>query len=220
MPVDRSKRVKNMFAAPKTVDLVTGDPVAPVAIPLKQDETIEIPPDVIEVTIDDIIKTEDQVNNNQLVTGSPLVESLAKPSIKEKKDKTDKTDMKDETVIVKPTPSENSVTKKAKVTEATKFIGPNVHIGCRVSNEMKNAIEDMAKDFAYLARKEYGLKIKDDCSSIQRAFLILGMNCFTEKIRHKILQDYDDESLMQDEVSKQLLALMRSHNVEIDDIDF
>ena len=46
------------------------------------------------------------------------------------------------------------------------------------------------------------------------------MNCFTEKIRHKILQDYDDESLMQDEVSKQLLALMRSHNVEIDDIDF
>ena len=200
-----------MFAPPKTADLVTGDPVAPVAIPLMQDETIEIPIDVIEVTIDDIITTEDQVNNNQLVTDSPLVESLAKPSIKEKKDKKG---------IAQPTPPENSVTKKAKVTEASKFIGPNVHIGCRVSNEMKNAIEDMAKDFAYLARKEYGLKIKDDCSSIQRAFLILGMNCFTEKIRHKILQDYDDESLMQDEVSKQLLALMRSHNVEIDDIDF
>lgn len=197
-----------MFAPPKTADLVTSDPLT---LPLKKDETKEIPLDVIEVTIDDIIKTEDQVNSNQIVTDPPLIEPLSKPSIQEKKDKK---------VSDKPISHENSVTKKAKVTEASKFIGPNVHIGCRVSNEMKNAIEDMAKDFAYLARKEYGLKIKDDCSSIQRAFLILGMNCFTEKIRHKILQDYDHESLMQDEVSKQLLALMRIHNVEIDDIDF
>lgn len=211
MSVNRSQRVKNMFAPPKTAELVTSDPVAPVAIPLMQDETKEIPLEVIEVTIEEMIKTEGQVNNHQLVTDSSLSEPLAKPSSKEKKDKK---------VIAKPTLPENSVSKKAKATEASKFIGPNVHIGCRVSNEMKNAIEDMAKDFAYLARKEYGLKIKDDCSSIQRAFLILGMNCFTEKIRHKILQDYDNESLMQDEVSKQLLALMKTHKVEIDDIDF
>jgi len=85
---------------------------------------------------------------------------------------------------------------------------------------MKNPLEDMAKDFAYLARKEYGIKIKDDASSIQRAFLILGMSCFTEKVRHKILQEYDNDSLMQDEVSQKLLELMRIHNVEIDDIEF
>jgi len=85
---------------------------------------------------------------------------------------------------------------------------------------MKEALEDMAKDFAYLARKEYGIKIKDDTSSIQRAFLILGMSCFTEKVRHKVLKEYDNESEMEDEVSQQLIALMRVHKVEIDDVDF
>ena len=50
--------------------------------------------------------------------------------------------------------------------------------------------------------------------------LLLGMSCFTEKVRHKALQEYDPESPMQDEVPQQLLALMRIHNVEINDIDF
>lgn len=213
MPVDRSQRVKNMFAPPKTADIVTGDPVAPekLPIPLKEDEIIEIPVEVIEVKIDDIIKTEGEISNNQVVTDSSLIESLPKPPIKQRNKKK---------VVDKPTSSENEVIKKVRSVETSKFDGPKVHIGCRVSNEMKNALEDMAKDFAYLARKEYGLKIKDDASSIQRAFLILGMNCFTETVRHKILQEYDNESLMQDEVSQQLLALMRIHNVDIDDIDF
>jgi len=201
-----------MFAPPKTADIVPGNSAAaPAEIPLKEDEAKETPLEAIEVKIDDIINTEGKITNNQEVTESPLIESLPKPPTKQKMDKK---------VVAKPTPPENKVIKKEKVAEASKFIGPNVHIGCRVSNEMKNAIEDMAKDFAYLARKEYGLKIKDDCSSIQRAFLILGMNCFTEKIRHKILQEYDSESPMQNEVSEQLLALMRIHKVEIDDIDF
>jgi len=204
--VNRSQRVKNMFAPPKTADLVSGDPAAPVEIPLKEDDAKETPLEIIEVKIDDIIKTEATMK-----TDSPLKDPLPKPPIKDKKDKK---------VVAKPTPPENEVINKVKVAEAAKFIGPNVHIGCRVSNEMKNAIEDMAKDFAYLARKEYGLKIKDDCSSIQRAFLILGMSCFTEKVRHKILKEYDSESPMQDEVSEQLLALMRIHKVEIDDLDF
>ena len=206
MSVNRSQRVKNMFAPPKTADIVPGDPAAPVEIPPKEDEAKETSLEVIEVEIDNIINTEATMK-----TDSPLKDPIPKPPIKEKKDKK---------VVAKPTPLENAVINKVKVAEASKFIGPNVHIGCRVSNEMKNAIEDMAKDFAYLARKEYGLKIKDDCSSIQRAFLILGMNCFTEKIRHKILKEYDSESPMQDEVSEQLLALMRIHKVEIDDIDF
>ena len=202
-----------MFTPPKTADLVTGNPAAPadIPMPLKEDETKEIPGEVIEANMDDIIKTEDQINNNQTVTDSPLIKSLSKPPFEEKKDKK---------VVAKPTPPENDELKKSKDTEASKFQGPKVYIGCRVSNEMKNELENMAKDFAYLARKEYGLKIKDDSSSIQRAFLLLGMSCFTEKIRHKTLQEYDSESPMQDEVSQQLLALMRIHNVEIDDIDF
>ena len=212
MSVNRSQRVKNMFAPPKTADIVPGDPAAPVEIPLKEDETKEIPIEIIEVKIDDINKTESQANNNQVQTESPLLnESLPKPLIKEKKDKK---------VVVKPPPLENDVIKNEEATEATKLKESKVYIGCRVSNEMKNELEDMAKDFAYLARKKYGLKIKDDSSSIQRAFLILGMSCFTEKIRHKTLQEYDSESPMQDEVLQQLLALMRVHKVEIDDIDF
>lgn len=206
MSVNRSQRVKNMFAPPKTAELVSGDPAAPPEIPLKEVEVKEIPKEIIELELDDIIKTEATMK-----TDSPLKDPLPKTPIKDKKEKK---------VVDKPTPPENKVIKKEKDTEASKFKGPNVHIGCRVSNEMKDAIEDMAKDFAYLARKEYGLKIKDDCSSIQRAFLILGMNCFTEKVRHKILKEYDNESPMQDEVSEQLLALMRIHKVEIDDIDF
>jgi hypothetical protein len=207
-----------MFAAPKTADLVPDGPTVPVSpkedAPLKGDQMKEIPLEVIEVKIDDIIKTEGHIKNDSVNSDSPFLESDSKPSIKGKEVK------KEKKIDATPTPPENDVSKKIKDADASKFKGPNVHIGCRVSNEMKDAIEDMAKDFAYLARKEYGLKIKDDCSSIQRAFLILGMNCFTEKIRHKILQEYDNESLMQDEVSEQLLALMRIHKVEIDDIDF
>ena len=204
-----------MFAPPKTADLVTGDPVIPqeIAIPLKEDEIKEIPVEVIEEKIDDIIQPGSQINKNQTETDSDLIESLSKSPIKKKSEKKEK-------VADKPTPPKNDVIKKEKDAEASKFKGPKVYIGCRVSNEMKNALEDMAKDFAYLARKEYGLKIKDDSSSIQRAFLILGMSCFTEMVRHKILQEYDNESIMQDEVSQQLLSLMRLHSVEIDDIDF
>jgi len=204
-----------MFAAPKTADLVPDDPAAPVApiadINLKGDEMKEIPLEVIGEKIDDNIKTEDPINDHQIINDIPLMESSSKPPIKKKGEKK---------VVDKPTPPENEVIKKEKDAETTKFIGPKVYIGCRVSNEMKNTLENMAKDFAYLARKEYGLKIKDDSSSIQRAFLLLGMSCFTEKVRHKALQEYDPESPMQDEVSQQLLALMRIHNVEINDIDF
>jgi hypothetical protein len=201
-----------MFAAPKTADLAPGDLAAPAEIPLKAKKK-EIPLEIIEVKIDDNLKT-GHIKNDSVNSDSPLLESDSKPPIKGKEVK------KEKKIVATPTPPKNNLSKKIKDPDASKFKGPNVHIGCRVSNEMKNAIEDMAKDFAYLARKEYGLKIKDDCSSIQRAFLILGMNCFTEKIRHKILQEYDNESLMQDEVSEQLLALMRIHKVEIDDVDF
>lgn len=215
MSVNRSQRVKNMFAAPKTADLVPDDPATPVApiadINLKGDEMKEIPLEIFEVKIDDIIKAEDPINDHQIINDIPLMESPSKPPIKKKGEKK---------VVDKPTPPENEVIKKEKDAETTKFIGPKVYIGCRVSNEMKNTLENMAKDFAYLARKEYGLKIKDDSSSIQRAFLLLGMSCFTEKVRHKALQEYDPESPMQEEVSQQLLALMRIHNVEINDIDF
>ena len=204
-----------MFAAPKTADLVPDDPAAPVApiadINLKGDEMKEIPLEVFEVKIDDIINAEDPINDHQIINDIPLMESPSKPPIKKKGEKK---------VVDKPTPPENDVIKKEKDAETTKFIGPKVYIGCRVSNEMKNTLENMAKDFAYLARKEYGLKIKDDSSSIQRAFLLLGMSCFTEKVRHKALQEYDPESPMQEEVSQQLLALMRIHKVEINDIDF
>jgi len=201
-----------MFAAPKTADLVTDDPASSVEIPLK-DEIKEIPLEIIEVALDDIIKTEGQINNNQIVS-APLIESGSKPPIKEKKMK------KEKKVVAKPTPPENDVIENEEDVETPKLKDSKVYIGCRVSNEMKNALEDIAKDFAYLARKEYGLKIKDDCSSIQRAFLLLGMSCFTEMVRRKTLQEYDSESPMQDEVSQQLLALMRIHKVEIDDMDF
>ena len=207
-----------MFAPPKTATVVTGDPAVLVPVPapasetpLKEDDVKEILIEVIEEKTDDIIQPEDPITNNEAITDLPLIESLPEPPIKQKKAKK---------VADKPTPPENDVTNKAKAVAASKVDGPKAHIGCRVSNEMKNALEDIAKDFAYLARKEYGIKIKDDASSIQRAFLILGMNCFTEAVRHKILQEYDNESLMQDEVSQQLLALMRIHKVEIDDIDF
>ena len=212
MSVDRGQRLKNMFAPPKTADLVTGDPAAaPEETPLKEEKIIEIPVEAIEEKSDDTIQLEDPITKNEVVADPPLIEVLPEPAIKQKKAKK---------VADKPTPPDNDVTNKAKAVAASKFDGPKVHIGCRVSNEMKNALEDIAKDFAYLARKEYGIKIKDDASSIQRAFLILGMNCFTETVRRKILQEYDNESLMQDEVSQQLLALMRIHKVEIDDIDF
>ena len=197
--------MKNMFAAPKTADVVTEDPIPPVESPPKE-EIKEIPFEVIGEKIDDITKFE-----GQIATDLPHIESHSKPPIKQKKEKK---------VVAKPTQPENDAIKKVKAVKTSQFEGPKVHIGCRVSNEMKNAIEDMAKDFAYLARKEYGLKIKDDASFIQRAFLILGMSCFTESIRHKILQDYDNESLLQDEVSQQLLALMKIHNVKVDDMDF
>ena len=204
-----------MFAAPKTADLVPDDPAAPVApiadIHLNGDEMKEIPLEVIGEKIEDIINAEDPINDHQIINDIPLMESPSKPPIKKKGEKK---------VVDKPTPPENDVIKKEKDAETTKFIGPKVYIGCRVSNEMKNTLENMAKDFAYLARKEYGLKIKDDSSSIQRAFLLLGMSCFTEKVRHKALQEYDPESPMQEEVSQQLLALMRIHKVEINDIDF
>ena len=210
MPVDRSKRVKNMFAAPKTANLPTeGQAVAPPEVPPKKD-VIEVPAtsiDLIEEKTDKPLSAEKQTII-QIMPDSdnpPATEKVSKPQDKGKeKAKQPKVD----------------VINKVKDTEATKFKGPTVHLGCRVSNEMKNALDDMAKDFAYLARKEYGIKIKDDASSIQRAFLILGMSCFTEKVRHKILQEYDHESLMQDEVAQKLLELMRIHNVEIDDMDF
>ena len=190
MSVDRSKRVKNMFDAPKTAN--AGDPATPTETPLKEDEIKNMPIDKVE-----------EKTNEIPVLDNPLNEQ------------------KTETKVDEPTPPipKKDIIKKEKDAEAAKTKEPKVYIGCRVSNEMKNALEDMAKDFAYLARKIYGLKIKDDSSSIQRAFLLLGMSCFTEKVRHKILQEYDNESLMQDEVSQQLLALMKIHNLEIDDID-
>jgi len=200
-----------MFATPKTANVVTVDPtVVPVEAPAKEDEIYEIPIEVIEEKIDDIIQPEDPITNiEEVVDSPPLIESLPKPPIKQKNKKN----------VDKPTPPKSDVIIKEKASEASNYKAPKVYIGCRVSPEMKNELEDMAKDFAYLARKEYGLKIKDDSSSIQRAFLILGMSCFTEMVRHKILKEYDNESLMQDEVLQQLLALMRVHNVDINDID-
>ncbi|TGE31132.1 hypothetical protein [Desulfosporosinus sp. Sb-LF] len=207
MPIDRSKRLKNMFAAPKSANSSSGDPVAAQSEAPPMEDEIKahaIPIDLIDEKTDDMFKAEEQ-NIIQTIPDldNPLaIENVTKPKAKGK---------------AKP---KNDVIKKEKDVEASIFKGPKVYIGCRVSNEMKDALDEMAKDFAYLARKEYGLKIKDDSSSIQRAFLILGMSCFTEKVRHKTLQEYDKESPMQDEVSQQLLALMRIHKVQIDDIDF
>ena len=204
-----------MFAAPKTADLVTEDLVALIApkadVPQKGNIDKGIPLEVIEVKIDDIINADDPINDPQIITDSPHVTPDSKPPTKNKKEKK---------VADRPTPPKNKVISKNKDPEVAKFKGSNIHIGFRVSNEMKEALEDMARDFAYLARKEYGIKIKDDTSSIQRAFLVLGMSCFTEKLRHKVLKEYDNESEMEDEVSQQLIALMRLHKVEIDDIDF
>jgi len=204
-----------MFAAPKTADLPAGSPTAPAEEPIKEEETKEPndPIDLTEEKIVDIIKAEDVQKEIDPVSENILIEPLVKPSTAKKTKATNKD---------KPTSPdpESDVNKKEKDADVPKLKESKVYIGCRVSNEMKNALEAMAKDFAYLARKNYGLKIKDDSSSIQRAFLLLGMSCFTEKVRHKALQEYDPESPMQDEVSQQLLALMRIHKVEIDDIDF
>lgn len=206
--------MKNMFAAPKTADVATDDLVAPIVLtedaPQKGNKEIDIPLELLEVKIEDIIKANDPIDSKILETSSP-VETNSKPPSKNKREKK---------VVDKPAPPQDKVINRVKNSKATKFQGPKVHIGCRVSNEMKDSIEDMAKDFAYLARKEYGIKIKDSCSSIQRAFLLLGMSCFTESVRHKVLKGYDNESEMEDEVLQQLIALMRIHKVEIDDMDF
>jgi len=204
-----------MFPTPKTtafVPEVTIDPIVPVVpnaqTPLKENQINDIPLEVIEVEIDKI-ETNDP-KDSKIILDSPLVAD-SKPPTKKKTEKK---------VSDKPMAPQDKVIKQTKKPKAIKFEGPKVHLGCRVSNEMKDAIEDMAKDFAYLARKEYGIKIKDSCSSIQRAFLLLGMSCFTENVRHKVLKGYDNESEMEDEVLQQLIALMRIHNVEIDDMDF
>ena len=212
MSVNRNQRLKNMFPAPKTAAVVSDDPIVPVVpnTPLKENQIKDIPIEVIEVEMDEIGTTV-PVIDSKIILDIPLEASDSKPPTKNKREKK---------VVDKPTPPKDKVLKKSKDSDAAKFKGSNIHIGFRVSNEMKEALEDMAKDFAYLARKEYGIKIKDDTSSIQRAFLILGMSCFTEKVRHKVLKEYDNESEMEDEVSQQLIALMRVHKVEIDDIDF
>lgn len=170
----------------------------------------DIPLEVIEVQIDEI-QTNESIKNSEIILDNSLVPLDSKPPTKNKKEKK---------VVGKDTPPQEKVIKKNKNPKTIKFQGPKVHLGCRVSNEMKDSIEDMAKDFAYLARKEYGIKIKDSCSSIQRAFLLLGMSCFTENVRHKVLKGYDNESEMEDEVLQQLIALMRIHKVAIDDMDF
>ena len=213
MSVNRNQRVKNMFPAPKTTAIVVDDPIAPVTpnthTPLKENQIEDIPLEIIEVEIDEI-GTNDPIQDSKIILDSPVA-SDSKPPTKNKREKK---------VVDKATPPQDKVMNKTKNPKAIKFEGPNVHLGCRVSNEMKDSIEDMAKDFAYLARKEYGIKIKDSCSSIQRAFLLLGMSCFTENVRHKVLKGYDHESEMEDEVLQQLIALMRIHKVEIDDMDF
>ena len=215
MSVDRSKRVKNMFAPPKTADLVADASAAPAEGPIKEDGSI-IHFELIEEKIVDTIKTED-LNIIQIVPEQSLTESVSdSPHVELSIEQNTKRKNKDKST---PSVAEKVITKKEKDAEASKAKGSTVFIGCRVSLEMKNALEGMAKDFAYLARKEYDLHIKDDSSSIQRAFLLLGMSCFTEKFRHKTLQEYDNESPMQDEVLQQLLALMRTHKIEIDDID-
>jgi len=204
MSVSRSQRVKNMFSAPKTANSPAGNPDAPANIPPKEDVLTDpiVPIDLIE-------------DNKSL----PVLDNLPNETL-EKPLHDQKTES--EIVVDKPSPliPENRIIKKEKVSETAKIKDSKGYIGFRVSSEMKDDLEEMAKDFAYLARKEYGLKIKDDSSSILRAFLFLGMSCFTEKVRHKTLQEYDKESTIQDEVSQQLLAIMRIHNVEIDDIDF
>ena len=211
MSVSRSQRMKNMFPEPKKADLVTDDPVAQI---LLKDEMKDSPLEVIEVALDDIVKTEGTINKHPINSDPLLVKSDSKLSSNEKKVK------KEKKVVSKPILPVSGVFSNEVETETPTLKESKVFIGCRVSKEMKNALEDMSKDFAYLARKKYGLKIKDDISSIQRAFLLLGMSCFTEKLRQKTLQDYDSESSMQDEVSQQLLALMRMNKVEIDDLDF
>ena len=210
MSVNRSQRMKNMFPEPKKADLVTDNPAAQI---LLKDENKDSPLEVIEVELDDIV-TEEKVDRHPISSEPLLVKSDSKPSSNEKKVK------KEKKVVSRPIPPESRVFNNEEDVEIPTLKESKVFIGCRVSKEMKNALEDMSKDFAYLARKKYGLKIKDDISSIQRAFLLLGMSCFTEKVRHKTLQGYDSESSMQDEVSQQLLALMRMHKVEIDDLDF
>jgi len=200
-----------MFAPPKTANLPTeGQALVPPEVPPKED-VIAVPAtpiDLIEEKMDKPLIAEEQTLI-QIIPDSDNLPATEKETQKPQGEGKDGVKQPKVDVI-----------NQAKDNEASKFKGPTVHLGCRVSNEMKNALDDMAKDFAYLARKEYGIKIKDDASSIQRAFLILGMSCFTEKVRHKILQEYDNESLMQDEVSQKLLELMRIHNVEIDDMDF
>jgi len=210
--VSRSQRVKNMFPAPKTADVVTEDPVVPAQMLLKNEDH-ESPSEIIEVALDDIVKAEGHIKNDPRNSDSPLIKSDSKPPLTDKKVK------KEKKVVVKSVQPENHVIDHEVAGETPKLKEAKIYLGCRVSPEMKNAIEDMSRDFVYVARKEYGIKIKDDTSSMQRAFLLLGMSCFTEAMRHKTLQEYDSESLMQDEISHQLLALMRIHKIEIDDID-
>lgn len=170
MSVNRSQRVKNMFAPPKTLDSGTGDQETPT---------------------DETIKDNDKKKNTELI-------DISKNIIKTEDDQ------------------KKIDTNTEKFTETTKS---KEVISCRTSIEMKNSLEDMAKDFAYLARKKYGIKIKDDTSSIIRAFLLLGMSCFTENIQHQILQEFDAETPLQQEISQKLLSLMKIYNVEIDEID-
>lgn len=201
-----------MFAAPRTVNSPTPDIATPTNNPLKVDPPMVDPPIVdppisSSVLIDPIDKTEDK--NNPIIT-----QSTDNPSNEKK---TDNVTMDKPT----PVPPKKEVIQKKKTTDETaKNKEAKGYIGFRVSNEMKQELEDIAQDFAYLARKKYGLKIKDDSSSILRAFLVLGMSCFTEMVRHKTLQEYDPESTLEEEVAQQLLAIMRIHKVEIDEIDF
>jgi len=209
--VSRSQRMKNMFPAPKTASAITEDPVVPNQTLLKNEDR-ERPSEIIEVALDDIVKAEGHIKNDPSNSDSPL-KSDSKPPLTDKKVK------KEKKVVVKSSQPENHDIAHEVAGETPKLKEARIYLGCRVSPEMKNAIEDMSRDFVYTARKEYGIKIKDDTSSMQRAFLLIGMSCFTEAMRHKTLQEYDSESLMQDEISHQLLALMRIHKIEIDDID-
>lgn len=199
-----------MFAAPKTVNLPTDNPATPTSNSPNIDPLISS-----SLPINPIDETEEK--NDPLVTqgtNNPSNEKLEQLSNEQEIDNV---------AMDKPSsvPPKNEVTQKKKTTtdmpESKETKG---YIGFKVNSKIKEDLEELAKDFAYLARKQYGLKIKDDSSSILRAFLILGMSCFTEKVRHKTLQEYDPESTVEDEISQQLLAIMRIHKVEIDEIDF
>jgi len=191
-----------MFAAPKTANLPT-DKITPT-----NDSPNVDPP--IGASLGD------EQNESKIIqtTDNPSSDEEPKQSTNEQNP---------ENIVDKPTSADpkNEVIRKTKTTtEVAKNKEAKGFIGFKVPNEMKEELEDIAQEFAYLARKKYGLKIKDDSSSILRAFLKLGMSCFTEKLRHKTLQEFDPESTVEDEISQQLLAIMRIHKVEIDEIDF